>query len=438
MLDYRAMLVDLVNASKDKGIVPFRAYLTVGSVSTAQSQDGALLPSSLNQPSLSLTLTGIVNGKLKTLSVDAFDGKDNEGLLTKLLAVKDQGDYSPEWFAKPGLRVGKANSYSAKLAALPFAVAEKVASKIDAGIRANGALISSSLGKVTVTNAVSYLVSSDGLDLSYKANGFAIEGKAIAKKGKAVSQWEDGQVFHGALDKLDAPAFGTEIGQKAIAFLTVGKAKAGKCLAFFSPRVASQLLYLGVSHLSGDKVAAHDSSYDGKIGTIAFSSLLTILNDPFIASGYAKPFDCEGTPTEKFMAIDHGKLRCLFLDNRYAASLGLKSNGCQEMDEVNPQYLVVTPSDKSFRAMLSEVKDGVSIEWVPDLKESVGDDLSVKGTFLGHAIENGKLTDPIKGVFSGKIDSMLLTLSSISREREDRDKALCPWFEIPDVAIASK
>uniref|UniRef100_A0A8C5IGW7 NADP-dependent oxidoreductase domain-containing protein n=1 Tax=Junco hyemalis TaxID=40217 RepID=A0A8C5IGW7_JUNHY len=91
-------------------------------------------------------------------------------------------------------------------------------------------------------------------------------------------------------------------------------------------------------------VASGKSVYKDQFGKDAFSPLLTILNDPIISSVQSTPFDTEGNATEKFMAIDHGRLRCFFLDTEYGEILNIRSNSCATYGIPESQYFVVAPS----------------------------------------------------------------------------------------------
>ena len=201
------------------------------------------------------------------------------------------------------------------------------------------------------------------------------------------------------------------------------------------PQAAAIILSAACSHLDGKRIAEGKSVYQGKLGTDVFSETLIVLNDPFTASDFARPFDMEGTPTEKFMAIDRGRLRCLFLNCEYAEKNGGKTNGCAGLgDACRCQYLVVTPSATGVAEMVSSMGEGLILEEIDNTRELRVDPetLDYRIPFTGWIVHEGQRQTPVSGTLLGNAAEACQKIDEISRERGDFYGCLTPWFRIPD------
>ena len=112
------------------------------------------------------------------------------------------------------------------------------------------------------------------------------------------------------------------------------------------------------------------------------------------------------------MAIDHGRLRCFFLDTEYGEILNIRSNSCATYGIPESQYFVVAPSaDNTSLGLIRSVDNGYIVE--------------------------GKIGKPVRGTIKGKADEFLRDVIGLSSEREDCsiEAALCPWFLIDNVEV---
>lgn len=438
-MDEKELLVSLVDKCQKASLSPVRVVYDVNELTIIHSENGVFKGTEKKRV-YSLIVSGMKDGKLLKTSVEEDLKKiDVDSLIKELLKAKGE-EYKADWFVKAGARLGKTDSFSNNLNKLPDAIFEKSILKVDNAVKENVPSLVSVNSSFIRNNGMTYLYSSDGLALSFKKNGLRLTATASALgKDKKTYSYTDYHIFHKNLDLLDEKAFGILIATRLNEKLDSKLCPKGKYKAILSPEVASQILLIGAQQLSGKKIAEHQSVYEDSMGKDVFSPLLTILNDPFIGSDFSRPFDGEGTPTEKFMAIDHGRLRCFFLDNQYGDLLNSKTNGCHtENDSCECQYIVVTPSDSnSVNALINEMKDGLLIRnFTSDLKEATSPKtLSFKVGFEGNLYKDG-IGKPVHGTVKGKIGSVLKGIVNLSKVREDKNQCLCPYFVIDSIDVA--
>lgn len=152
--------------------------------------------------------------------------------------------------------------------------------------------------------------------------------------------------------------------------------------------------------LAADQITVHD---DGRLAWAPMSS----------------PVDDEGVPQRRRLLLDHGAVSELLYDTLHAGAFETHStgNGFRESSSgfrtwfrflqplsVSPSTLTLAPGDGGTDAEVIEAaRDGV---WVQEIGWSSPDPVS--GAFggeirLGYRIQNGKLTEPVRGGTVGGI-----------------------------------
>lgn len=97
----------------------------------------------------------------------------------------------------------------------------------------------------------------------------------------------------------------------------------GRRRAIFEPEITTTLLTLLTMSLSGKSLAEGKSLLAGKLGEKIASEAITLIDDPFVAGGLAnRPFDAEGTPSQKLVLIDKGVFRSFMHNSDTAARTG--------------------------------------------------------------------------------------------------------------------
>ena len=206
--------------------------------------------------------------------------------------------------------------------------------------------------------------------------------------------------------QLDPAEFTEKAAGKAVALLSARKAPSGKFPVIFHPSVTGLLTHEALGHnAEADHVTTGASILSGKMGEQVASSLFTIVDDATIPDAWGTYFyDSEGTPGERRVLIENGRLVGLMHNLETAARMGVKPNGSGRAQDyyyapiVRMSNTFIAPGETAFEDMLKGIDLGVYLvggEW--------GYVFCERGQFTCHAgggymIRNGELAEPIRDV----------------------------------------
>ena len=157
--------------------------------------------------------------------------------------------------------------------------------------------------------------------------------------------------------------------------------------------------------LEATTIAPKLSIFAGQIGKKVGSEKVTLIDDGTIDDAWGSNIiDDEGEPTQKNILIEKGMLKNYLIDKISSIKMNSKSNGCGRRESyeyaptsrMNNTYLA--PGNDKFEDMISSIEHGVYCK-----KLSGGQVNTTTGDFnfgvdAAYMIENGKITDRIKGV----------------------------------------
>lgn len=390
---------------------------------------------------------GMVDDKLGSFECEAFDESTIESMIESIKKSSKTGRiFSPNYFGKPLQRYGKADTWSAKLSTIETGTLQIINKNLVNSLKKTNPLFDDeAINEVSTTFIIGrrMMVNSLGLKAEKKYDRIEMQADCtLANEKGEKSTAVEKMIEYKGLERIKPDYLAYRMDKEIMSSFNVGQTTPGRYKVMFSPRSAATILHIADLHLSGKKIADGTSVYVNSFGQDVFSPLLIILNDPFMASSQATPFDREGNPTEKFMAIDRGKLRCFFLDTEYGERLNMRANGCATYGIPESQYFVVAPSaDNKVSDLIRKTNSGYVIEGfdtesVEKTKQDAN--INIDLPFYGYKIEDGKLGQAVRGVVKGRADDMLRDIVALSQEREDcsKEAALCPWFVIDNVEIA--
>lgn len=438
----KKIVSEALKLARESGIHPAQIDVDVRSEVAVVNERGKISEKDRKE-TLSWKALGVFQGKSGFAQGEGIDEKTPKKIVDGIKKAAAKGrPMGAEDFGKAGQRYGKSDTFSSKLSSLTSdnlrIVVEKLSkaflSRYPKAREGNIREISARLvsGKET-------LVNSEGLKAEKKYDrillAFDVSGEG--EGARVIREF----VEYKGIERIDSDALASKVAEELKASVDCSKAEKGESPVLLAPKAAATVLNLADLHLSGALVASGKSVYKEGLGKDVFSPLLIILNDPFIASSQATPFDREGNPTEKFMAVDHGRLRCFFLDAQSAKKLEIRSNGCATYGKPESQYFVVAPSaEKSASDLVKEMSEGYVVEAFDSeavAKAKKEEDVNLSLPFRGYAVKKGEKSGAVKGVLKGRADHLLRDVSALSSEREDcpQEASLCPWFLIPDVQI---
>ena len=192
---------------------------------------------------------------------------------------------------------------------------------------------------------------------------------------------------------------------QALKNLTAVAAPAGVFPVVLGPGWPAVLFHEAVGHgLEGDFNRKGTSVYAGKIGEKVASSLCTVVDDGTIFGRRGSlTVDDEGTPSQNTVLIENGILKNYLQDTLNARLMNMKPTGngrresysCLPMPRMTNTYLLPGKTDPA--EIIASVDKGI---YCADFSGGQVDITSGKFVFTAseaYLIENGKITQPIKG-----------------------------------------
>jgi TldD protein len=210
-----------------------------------------------------------------------------------------------------------------------------------------------------------------------------------------------GDIFHADYWKKEAD----EAIRQALVNLESVDAPAGEMPVVLGAGWSGILWHEAVGHgLEGDFHRKKTSMFTHLMGQTIASPGVTVIDDGTMADRRGSlTIDDEGTPTQRNVLIENGKLVGLMQDRMNARLMGVKptGNGRRQSHSYAPMprmtNTIMLGGDKDPREILSSVKKGL---YAKNFGGGQVDIVSGKFVFSiteGYLIEDGKLTKPVKG-----------------------------------------
>ena len=187
----------------------------------------------------------------------------------------------------------------------------------------------------------------------------------------------------------------------------------------------SSLLGAMSNIFSAEAVQKNISKLKGKLNDSVASSIVTLVDDPFLKDGLANSsFDDEGVPTSYKEIIQDGILKTYLYNLKTAYKDGVSSTG----NGVKGSYkgtvgissfnLYIKPSNKSFDKMIENINEGVFITDFAGLHSglnTISGDFSLAGE--GFYIKDGKIDKPLNQItISGNFFELLKNIKDIASD----------------------
>jgi len=236
------------------------------------------------------------------------------------------------------------------------------------------------------------------------------------------------------VEQLDPEEFTRKAARQALSLLDAKPAPAGKFPVVFHPSITGLLTHEAIGHnAEADIVASGGSIIEGKIGQQIASELVTIVDDatqPGVWGSYR--YDSEGTPSERRVIIDRGKLVGYMHSLETAAKFGVKPNGSARADGYANRPIVrmsntfIQPGEMTFEDLLKPIDVGVFLTG-----GEYGYVFCERGQYTCHAgeaymIRNGQLAEHLRDVsVNGMTLETLMSIDAVSRDFEMKMPGSC-------------
>ena len=187
----------------------------------------------------------------------------------------------------------------------------------------------------------------------------------------------------------------------------------------------SSLLGAMSNIFSAEAVQKNISKLKGKLNESVASSIVTLVDDPFLKDGLANSsFDDEGVPTSYKEIIQDGVLKTYLynLKTAYKDEVSSTGNGVKGSYKgtvgISSFNLYIKPSDKSFDKMIENIKEGIFITDFAGLHSglnTISGDFSLAGE--GFYIKDGKIDRPLNQItISGNFFELLKNIKDIAKD----------------------
>lgn len=215
--------------------------------------------------------------------------------------------------------------------------------------------------------------------------------------------------------------------QQALINLNAAPAPAGTMTVVLGSGWPGVLLHEAIGHgLEGDFNRKGSSAFSGRLGEKVASDLCTIVDDGTIPGRRGSlNVDDEGTPAQKTVLIEKGVLKTYMQDNMNARLMGMQStgNGRREsyahlpMPRMTNTYML--PGKHTREEIIASVDKGIYAVQFDGGQVDITSGKFVFSTSEAYLIENGKITQPVKGAtLIGNGPDVLTQVSMVGNDLE--------------------
>jgi TldD protein len=215
--------------------------------------------------------------------------------------------------------------------------------------------------------------------------------------------------------------------RQALIMIEAKPAPAGEMTVVLGPGWPGILLHEAIGHgLEGDFNRKKTSVFSHLMGEKVATDGVTVIDDGTIDSKRGSlSIDDEGTPTEKTVLIENGKLVGYMQDRLNARLMGTKSTGNGRRQSYAHQPMprmrntIMVSGDKDPKEILESTKNGIYAKSFAGGQVDITNGKFVFSASEAYKIEDGKITTPVKGAtLIGSGFDVLKKVSMIGNDME--------------------
>ena len=288
------------------------------------------------------------------------------------------------------------------------------------------------------------IVNSKGLNLSARSNYVvAMLAPIIETNGRMY----DGSAYKATLDfdTLDADALAQEAVEDALHNIGAKPVPSGQYRIVFKQEAFCSLLAAFTGVLDADNAQKGLSLLAGKEGETIASTLVTLVDDPFMPEGLnITTFDGEGVATRKNVFIQNGVLQTLMHNLKTAKKAGVQTTGngsrgvFSSQIGITPFNLYIAPGTSTKQEILQVAEGGLYITELNGLHagtNAVSGDFSLNAK--GFVIQNGQMAQAVEEItIAGNFFELLKKIDYIADNlKMDMPSSAC--FGCPTLSVSS-
>jgi len=298
----------------------------------------------------------------------------------------------------------------------------------DAAARdAGGEIVQASVGYQDEVSEV-MIANSEGVLAAEERTRVRMSVRAVGARDGMMQTGSDSVGAHRGMELFDVrdPAdIGLVAAQKALIMLDSRPSPSGKMTVVLHRGFGGVLFHEACGHgLEADSIEKGTSVFAGRIGEQVASELVTLVDDGSIPGEWgSNTYDDEGTPTQRTVLIEAGKLAGFMYDGLRAKNLGAVStgNGRRQSFRHPPiprmtNTFIHAGASKPEEIIAATEKGFYAKTLAGGQVEPASGDF-VFGVSEGYMIEDGRLTVPLRG--ATLIGNGLTALNNIDMVADD-------------------
>ncbi len=290
-----------------------------------------------------------------------------------------------------------------------FAVKVGILEQIDSYLRAKDPSVVQVSASITAELQAIKILRANGDEVSDLRPLVRVNVQVTVRRNDRMETGSNGQGGRLPLDKFleenSWRASADEALRQALVRLEAVPAPAGEMTVVLGPGWPGVMLHEAVGHgLEGDFNRKGSSAFSGLMGEMVAAKGVTVVDDGAIASRRGSlNFDDEGTPTQRNVLIENGRLVGYMQDRMNARLMGVSPTGNgrrqsyahQPMPRMTNTFMVGGEMDPA--EIITSVNKGVYAVNFGGGQVDITSGKYVFSASEAYLIENGKVTAPIKG-----------------------------------------
>ena len=387
----------LFKKAKERGIEDIQVYLANDSNFDLQVFKGELENYTIASTQ-KLSVKGIYDSKMGTVTTEVIN--DNmidfviDSIVASAMAIDSEDEVfiyegDKEYKVVEGLYNKSLDEVEPKIKIENLKKLEKKLMDKDERIRMVQAHYSDGGANVLIQN-------SKGLKLEKLVNYGIMYVQVVASDGKD-QRTSFEYILSNDYNDFDIDELASVGAEKALALLGAQPCDSGEYEILLTNSASAELLFPYVSMFSAESVQRDISLLKGKIGEAIGSSIITIVDDPFMKkSSKSGAFDDEGVATSYKEIVKDGVLNGFLHNLKTAKKDNMKSTGNGFLTGIMPTNFYIQPGDLKYDDAIKSMKKGLlitNLEGTHAGANPVSGDFSLQAA--GFLVEDGKIVRPV-------------------------------------------
>ncbi len=282
-----------------------------------------------------------------------------------------------------------------------------------------------------------------GMDASYRSTDFRHSITSVLVEGDSILWIGEGD-HYGALD-VRTDEYVRKISGLARKAETTAPKVSGKLPVIFVAHELPSLLESVELGVNGRRLVKGDSPLIGREGEPVLGNV-TLTDDPFRAGAPgSRPFDDEGTPSQRTPLFENGVFRSFLFDLDTAAqaertSTGNAARGMLTAPSIGASNLVMGTGESDLDSMIRDTGEGVIVHGVLGGGQSnlLAGDFALN-VMLGFLVRGGEIQGRlVDTMVSGNVYEAFRSVAASGREVQPVGASFLPDVKFSELSISSR